>query len=75
MTVRMVHLPLDKNKVHNKQSAQSVTQNTKEYKIDNRTVYNILDQIFKDMDWYPFVKQHKSKRDSRRCFMSFTQGG
>ena len=39
-----------------------------EYKIDNRTVYYIIDQICKDTDLYPYVKQHKSKRDGREAF-------
>ena len=68
MNARMLHLPLDKNKVHNEQSAQSVTQHTTEYKIDNRTVYDILDQICKDVYLYPYVKQHKSTRDGRGAF-------
>ena len=28
----------------------------------------ILDQICKDTDLYPYVKQHKSKRDGRGAF-------
>ena len=40
---RMLHLPSEKGKVHNEQSAQSVTQHTTEYKINNTTVYDILD--------------------------------
>ena len=39
-----------------------------EYKIDNRMVYDVLDQICKDIDLYPYVKQHKPKRDSRGAF-------
>ena len=39
-----------------------------EYKIDNRHVYDILDQICKDTDLYPHVKQHKSKRDGKEAF-------
>ena len=31
-------------------------------------VYDILDQICKDTDLYPYVKQHKSKRDSKGAF-------
>ena len=53
MIARMLHLPSDKNKVHNKQSAQWVTQHAAEYKIDNRTVYDILDQICNNKDLYP----------------------
>ena len=36
---------------------------TADYKIDNRTVYNILDKTCKDTNLYPYVKQHKPKRD------------
>ena len=31
-------------------------------------VYDVLDQICKDTDLYPYVKQHKSKRDVREAF-------
>ena len=48
---------------------------TAEYMIDNRTVYDILDQICKDTDLYPYDKQHKSKRDSRGAFYAFIPGG
>ena len=70
MIIKMLHLPSDENKVHNEQIAQSFTQHTTEYKIDNRTVYDILDQICKDTDLYPYVKQHKSKKDGRGSFYS-----
>ena len=65
---RMLHLPSEKNKLHNKQSAWSVTEHTTEYRIDNRTAYDILDKICKDTELYPYVKQNKSKRDSRGAF-------
>ena len=39
-----------------------------EYKIDNSIVYDILDQICKDTNLYPYIKQHKSKRDGRKAF-------
>ena len=64
----MLQLLPNKNKLHNEQSAQSVTEHTAEYKIDNRSVYNILDQICKDTDMYAYVKQHKSKRNRRGTF-------
>ena len=35
------------------------------YKIDNRSVLVILDQIYKNTNLYPHVKQYKSKRDGR----------
>ena len=53
----MIHLPLGKNKLHNEKSAQSVKECMAEYKIDNRSIYDILDQICKDIDQYPYVKQ------------------
>ena len=39
-----------------------------ECKIDNRSVYDILDQICKETNLYPYVKQHKAKRDTRGVF-------
>ena len=56
MITEILHLPPDKNKLHNKQSAQSVKEHRAEYKIDNRSVYVILDQICKNTDLYPYVK-------------------
>ena len=38
MITRMLHLPPDKNKLHNEQSVQSVMEHTAEYEIDNRSV-------------------------------------
>ena len=55
MIARMLHLPSDKYKMHNKQSALSVTMHIPEYEIDNKTVYDILDQICKDADLYLYV--------------------
>ena len=39
-----------------------------DYTIDNRMVYDILDQICKDTDLYPYVKQHNAERDQRGAF-------
>ena len=36
--------------------------------IDNRTVYDILNQICKDTDLNPYVKQHKFKREGKGAF-------
>ena len=55
MITRMLHLPPEKKKLHNEHSAQSIMKHTKEYKIDHRSVYNILDHICKDTDLYPKV--------------------
>ena len=54
--------------LHNEKSAQSIMEHMAEYKIDSRSVYNILDQICKDTDLYPYVKQHMSKSDGRGAF-------
>ena len=54
--------------MHNEQSGQSVKEHKAEYEINNRIIYDILDQIRKDTDLYPYVKQHKFKRDGRHAF-------
>ena len=64
----MLHLPPDKNKLHNEKSDQPVKDQMTEYKIDNRSIYNILDRICKDIDLYSYVKQHKSRRNKREVF-------
>ena len=56
MIAKMLHLPLDKNTHLLKWDAQSVIACTAEYEIDNRSVYDILDQNYKDTDLYPCVK-------------------
>ena len=68
MIARILYLPPDKNRLHNEQSAQSVIEHMVKNKINNRNVYNILEQIWKDTDLYPYVKQHKSKRNGRGAF-------
>ena len=60
----MLHLHSGKNKLHNK----LVIKHTAKYKIDNRSIYDILDQICKDTDLYLYVKQHKSKRDGKGAY-------
>ena len=62
MIDRMLHLPQEKNKILFESDPQSAKTHTAEWEIDNRTVYDILDQICKDIDLYKYVKQHKSKR-------------
>ena len=52
----MLHLPPEKNKLLSHCDIKSVKVHTAEYKIDNRNVYDILDQICKDTDLYQFVK-------------------
>ena len=46
---RMLHLPLDKNKLFLEYNVHSVKEQTAEYDIDNRSVYDILDQICKSI--------------------------
>ena len=67
MITRMLHLTPD-DKLHDEQSAQSIKEHTAEYAIDNRIVYDILDQICKDTDLHLSVKQHESKVDGRGTF-------
>ena len=45
-----------------------VKEHTAEYKINNRSVNDMMDQIYKDADLYPYVEQHKFKRDGRGEF-------
>ena len=68
MIVRMLYLSPDKNKLHNKRSLHSIIKHMAEYKIDNRSVCDILDQLCKDTDLYLYVKQHKSKRNGGGAF-------
>ena len=68
MITRILHLHPNENKLHNEQSAQSVTECTVELKIVNKSVYDILDQTCKDNNLYPYVKSHKSKRVGRRAY-------
>ena len=58
---RLLHLLLYKNKLHNEKSAHSVEAHTAECEIDNRSIYDNLDLICKEVDLYLYVKQHKSK--------------
>ena len=68
MIARMLHLPPDKKKLLLENDVQRAPVHMAEYKIDNRTVYDALDQICKDTDLYPYVKQHKPKGDGREAF-------
>ena len=61
--------------MHAEQSAQSVKELTAEYKIDNKSVYDILGLICKDTNLYPDVKQHKAKQISEGHFMTFIPDG
>ena len=75
MIARMLHLPPDNNKLLLEKDAHRVQDHTAEYTIDNRMVYDNLDQICKDTDWYSYIKQHKPKWDGRGHFMPSTPGG
>ena len=68
MITRMLHLPPDKNKLHLEKDAQTAQACKAEYKVDNRRVYDVMIQIRKDTDLYPYVKQHKNKRDGRGAY-------
>ena len=50
MITRMLQLQPDTNKLLQEQDAQTSKACTAEYKIDNRRVYDMLDQICKDTD-------------------------
>ena len=50
MIVRMLHLSQDKSKLLLKHSISLIKENSVEYDVDNRTIYDILDQICKDTD-------------------------
>ena len=65
---RILNWPPDKIKLLLEKNVWKVQDHTAEYKIDNRTVYDDLDQICKDTDLYQYVKQRKSKRDIRGAF-------
>ena len=45
------------------------------YEMDNRTIFDALDQICKDANLYPYVKQFKSKKNGREhSFLSMPGG-
>ena len=48
--------------------ASSKKEHTSVYEKDNRTIYDIHDQIYNDTDLYPYVKQFKPKWDDRGAF-------
>ena len=50
MITRILHLPPGKNKLLLEKDAQAIWAHKTEYKIDNRSVYNILDHIYKNTD-------------------------
>ena len=58
MIVRMLHLPPDKNRCLSEKDAKTALAHQAKYEIDNWMVYDILDQICIDTDFFPYVKQH-----------------
>ena len=68
MITRMLHLPPDKNKLLPEKDIQRVQEHMAESKIDNWMVDDELDQSCKDTDLYPYIEQHKSKRDGRGAY-------
>ena len=75
MITRILYSLPDKNKLLTKREVSLIKGHTARYKIDNTTVYDILDQICNDTDLYPHVKQHKSRGIAERHFMPFTTCG
>ena len=67
MTAWILHL-LSKTTSCTMKKVPSQSKNTAEYEIDNRSVFRIFVQIYKDTDLYAYIKQHESKRDGRGAF-------
>ena len=68
MIARMLHLLTKQNRLHTESITSIRKEHTEAYKIDNRMLHAILDQICKDMDFYPYVKFFKSKQEVRGAF-------
>ena len=68
MIARILHLPSHKNKLQLESSVDKIKDHATEYIIDNRMVYDILDQICNDTNLYPYIKEHKGSRDGRGEF-------
>ena len=68
MIARILHLPPNKNKLLSEKYAQTAQAYTAEHDIDNQTVCDVPDQIWKKTDLYPYVKQHNSKKNNRGAF-------
>ena len=64
----MLHLPTELNRIYREYIATSRKDYTATYKIDNKHIYDILDQICNDTKVYPNVKQYKSKQNGRGAF-------
>ena len=59
---------LSKNRPLMEHIVHTVKEHTTVYKIDNGSVYDILDWICTDTNLYPYVKQHKAKRGGKGMF-------
>ena len=75
MIIRMLHLPPDKNKLLQECDAQSVRVHIAEYKIDNRSVYDILNQICKGMICIHMSNSISPRGMEERHFMPSIPGG
>ena len=67
---KLLHLLQLKSKPVLEHNVHLTKKLTAEYKIDNRTVYDIFDQICKDTNLCPYVKQHKSNTDGYGAFFA-----
>ena len=56
-----VKLPTEQIWLYREKETSSKKQHTTACKIDNRSIYGILDQICKDTDLYQHIKQNKSR--------------
>ena len=61
----MLHLHPDKNRLQMNQEASSIVECTVEYEINNRIIYDILNQNCMNTDLYPNVKQPVPKEWQR----------
>ena len=75
MIARMLHLSLEKNKLDNEKSTQLVKKHTAEYKIDNRSVYDILDRSVKILICIYLSNTISSRAMEEGHFMPSTPGG
>ena len=48
MITRVLHIPLDKDMLLNEKSVQSAREHSAEYNIDETSLYDIINQIYKN---------------------------
>ena len=76
MIARMLDLPQDKNKLLSEGDVQRVQVCMAKYEINNRMVYDMLDQICKDADLFFLMSSSISPRGMvAGYFMPSTPGG